>query len=179
MKTILIIGCFLFSLGFSQSWRSINQSDYNVKYKLPSTWEIDGFGGNESSWENPGSSVCECAGTINFGPERKLGMVIYPNKDNFGEQKREYVWDYHFISVSSELESYNTKKLFFNKFISKWEQPNGSDDYIGMLNDEVWKFTSKSNSYGFVIYFWGDPEIVKQNETIIYQILDSFVQVKK
>ena len=182
MKFIFsIIISSVFSLGFSQSWSGINQSDFNMKYKLPTTWEVDGFGSSEEYWDLDGSSVCNCAGTINFGPDRKLGMVVYPIRSDYSDSvmvKRQYVWDYHFVPSTSK-QTVTAKKISFQREISKWELNSGTDEYMNMLDDVVWKLTSKTTNYGFVIYFWGDASVMLANEKTIYKILDSFVQVKK
>ena len=165
--------------GFSQSWSKIDQADFNIKYKLPTSWEVDGFGSGFDYWDDDGSSVCDCAGTINYGPDRLLGMVIYPIDSKSDLTKREYVWVYHFRPEVAMANEYITKKLTFVKTISNWEKAGDTNDYIDMLNDEVWMFTVTGKNYGFVIYFWGDINIMKKNEKTIYKILDSFVQYKK
>lgn len=179
MKLIFsAISLFFFYSGFSQSWRKIDQTDYNMKYKLPKNWEVDGFGSGFNHWDEGGSSVCSCSGTINFGPDRKLGMVIYPTISTSDLSKREYVWDYHFIpAVSLIYDDYHTKTLEFEKTISKWELETIGSDYSEMLDDEVWKFTAKGLDYGFIIYFWANPDIMIKNKKTIYKILDSFVPV--
>jgi hypothetical protein len=179
----IISYCFI-GLSFSQAWRTINQSDYNVKYKLPSSWEIDGFGSGFGYWDEGGSSVCDCAGTINYGYDRKLGMVLYPYSNLSAEDsvmvKRDYVWDYHFnFTSASDAPNYVTKKLTFQKKISKWEQADVGKDYLEMLDDEVWWFTVSGENYGLIIYFWGDETLMRANETDLYKILDSMVMVKK
>ena len=76
--TLSIIGFCLTQLGFSQAWRNVSQADLNIKYKLPNSWEVDGFGAGYGYWDEGGSSGCDCAGTIYYGYNRALGMVIYP-----------------------------------------------------------------------------------------------------
>lgn len=180
----------LFSLmlginNFAQGWRMVDQSGYNVKYKLPAEWEIDGFGGGFGSWDEYGSSVCGCSGTINYGPDRKIGMVLYPYENSISEtelmRKRDYVWDYHYNFVGAiQQDNYTAKKITFSWSKSKWELPEGaSDEYMGMLDDEVWYFTVNGENYGLVIYFWGDVDLMKKNEPTILKILDSMVMVKK
>lgn len=175
--------CFLaisFSAsGYSQTWRKINQEDLNIKYKLPTTWEVDGFGGGFDYWNVAGSSVCECGGTINYGPDRLLGMIIYPTDAKSDLKSRDYVWDYHFVP-SISVQTVTAKKISFQRVVSKWEMDsNGSDEYMGMLNDVVWQLTAKGENFGFVMYFWGDASIMLANGKTIYKILDSMVQVKK
>lgn len=180
MKFLFTIISYSFiGLSFSQSWRNVDQSDYNVKYKLPSSWEVDGFGSGFDYWDDAGSSVCSCAGTINYGYDRKLGMVIYPFNDQTDVVRREYVWDYHFVP-STSVQTVTSKKLSFQRVISKWEMNEGSsDEYMGMLDDVVWKLTTKSGSNGLIIYFWGDASMMLANEKNLYKILDSMVMVKK
>ena len=181
MKLIFSIIAFcVFSLGFSQTaWTDIDQSYFNMKYKLPDSWEVDGFGSGFGSWDEDGSSVCECSGTINFGPGRKLGMVVYPTSVKTDPKRRENIWYYHFVP-NSETSVYISKKLKFKKTISKWEQ---NDDVIrdddDMMNDEVWRFELKNGRFGFIIYFWGDSSVMASNEKTIYEILDSLVPIKK
>jgi len=174
---------FLFGICFSpvasaQGWRSVDQSDFNVKYKLPTSWEVDGFGGGFGYWNEGGSSVCDCAGTINYGYDRKLGMVLYPFEIGSDGQKREYIWDYHFVP-STSVQTVTAKKISFQRVISKWELSQGTDEYMGMLDDVVWQLTARTEKYGFIIYFWGDASMMLANEKNIYKILDSMVMVKK
>lgn len=180
MKLLFSISAFFIAqFSIAQSWRTIDQSDFNVKYKLPTTWEVDGFGGGYGYWNEGGSSVCDCAGTINYGYDRKLGMVLYPFEIGSDPAKREYVWDYHFV-VSTSVQTVTAKKISFQRIISKWELPEGSsDEYMGMLDDVVWQLTAKTEKFGLIIYFWGDQYLIQQNEKNIYKILDSMVQLKK
>jgi len=178
MKKYLLLLFMLVGInGFSQGWQSVDQSGYNVKYKLPDDWSIDGFGGED--WDDYGSSVCECSGTINFGGDNgKLGMVIYPFNNKTDGKRREKVWDYHF--VDAELyQDIKTKKLTFRKEVSVWELTSGSDEYMGMLDDVVWKLTAQSGKNGLIIYFWGDADLMQQNESNLLKILDSMVMIKK
>lgn len=184
MKNILSLLIFFGIQAISaQTWRTVNQSDFNVKYKLPSDWEIDGFGGSFGEWDEGGSSVCDCAGTINFGYDRKLGMVLYPFSNASAEsevmRKRDYVWDYHYIFSSKvNKPDYVTKKLTFTIAVSKWELPNDTKDYSEMLDDEVWFIMVSGKNYGLIIYFWGDSDLMKKNESTLYKILDSIVMIK-
>jgi hypothetical protein len=161
---------------FSQGWIKINQEDYNVTYKLPRQWEVDGFGSGFGSWDTGGSSVCDCAGTINYGFNRALGMVIYPFEKTANLVKRNFVWNYEFVS-SNEVISIQTKILEFKQEISSWKLENGSDEG-NMLDDEVWKFTFTGARYGLVVYFWGDKELMKKNTLTIQRIMDSMQLVK-
>ncbi len=170
---------------FAQTWQVVDQSGYNVKYKLPDDWEIDGFGGGFGSWDEYGSSVCDCSGTINYGPDRKIGMVLYPYDNTIAEtdlmRKRDYVWDYHYKFVEAvPQDNYDAKKMNFTWSKSTWELPEGaSDEYMGMLDDEVWYLTVNGKKYGLIIYFWGDVDLMQQNKSTLLKILDSMVMVKK
>jgi hypothetical protein len=167
----------IFSTGFSQGWRTIDQSGLNVKYKLPGSWEVDGFGGGVGYWEEAGSSVCSCAGTINFAYNRTLGMVIYPFTATSDMTTREYIWDYHLVPAT-QSGSYATKKLSFTKTISKWKKENPADYDLETLNAEVWMFKFTGPEYGWIVYFWAEPTLLHAKEKTIYMILDSFTQVK-
>jgi hypothetical protein len=162
----------------AQGWRAVNQTDFNVKYKLPTSWEVDGFGGGFGYWNEGGSSVCDCAGTINYGYDRTLGMVLYPFEIGSNGKKRENVWGYHFVP-STSVQTVTAKKIAFQRVISKWELNSGSDEYMGMLDDVVWQLTAKTEKYGLIIYFWGDASLMLANEKEIYKILDSMVMVKR
>ncbi len=178
MKIIAsVITCCLFSSGFSQVMRKIDQSDFNVTYKLPTFWEVDGFGGGFDYWNAGGSSVCDCAGTINFAYERTLGMVIYPFDAESDLVIREYIWDYHFVSGASTT-SYKTKKITFEKTVSKWEKNNPADYEMETLNAEVWRFKVTGPRYGLIVYFWADPDVLHFSEKMIDKILNSMVQIK-
>jgi len=112
-------------------------------------------------------------------------MVLYPYSNATAEDsamgKRDYVWDYHYMfKEARDAPDYVTKKLTFSKKVSKWELPNGgSDEYMGMLDDEVWWFIVRGENYGFIIYFWGDASLMLENGKNIYKILDSIVMIKK
>jgi|SRR5687767_14968384 len=161
---------------FAQGWIKINQRDYNVTYKLPKQWEVDGFGSGFGYWDEGGSSVCDCSGTINYGLNKALGMVIYPFEKTADLVKRNFVWNYQFVE-NTAVEQIQTKILKFEKKISKWYTPDGYDDG-GMLDDEVWKFTFTGARYGVVVYFWGDKDLMQKNRTTIQKIMDSLVLVK-
>ncbi len=179
MKLIVTIIAFsFFKTSFSQSFKKVEQPELNVEYKLPESWEVDGFGSSFDDWEGTGSAVCSCGGTINFGYNRKLGMVIYPVGSKSDKKKRENIWHYHFVpEVKNTL--YKTKSLTFKKTVSKWELPAGMEDGHEILDNEVWNFTVNGSNYGFIIYFWGKKELIKENEKVIAKILDSFTQLKK
>jgi len=139
---------------------------------------VDGFGSDFGYWDDGGSSVCDCAGTINLDDDNKLGMVIYPTDAKTDAKRREFVWDYHFI-LSGNVQTLETKKIKFEKEISKWELTEGSDEYMGMLGDVVWKLTTKTDNYGLIIYIWGDEANIKKNESTLLKIVDTMVMVKK
>lgn len=178
MRALIITTFLLLNTAvFAQGWVKINQKDYNVTYKIPKQWEVDGFGSGFGSWDEGGSSVCDCAGTINYGFDRALGMVIYPFEKTADLMKRNFVWNYQFVEDGA-VEKIQTKVLQFEKQISKWTLNDGSDEGMNMLDDEVWKFTFKGARYGLVIYFWGDKDLMQKNSTTIQKIMDSLVLVK-
>jgi hypothetical protein len=162
---------------FAQGWIRINQRSYNVTYKLPKQWEVDEFGSGFGNWDEGGSSVCDCAGTINYGFDRALGMVIYPFEKTADLMKRNFVWNYQFVE-NAAIEKIQTKVLQFERQISKWSLKDGSAEDPNMLDDEVWRFTFKGARYGVVIYFWGDKDLMRKNATTIQKIMDSLVLVK-
>jgi len=171
---IIIILVFVSISLFSQNWQNIDQKYLGMKYDLPEDWEIDGFGGGCGYWEEYGSSVCYCAGTINIGKrysEKEIFMVVYPVqiKDSVNTIKRNMVWGMIFDENGSKS-IIKTKKYTFEKNVSIWK-PETDYPYSG---NEVWKlYTSSKNQY-YIIYFWAKPEVMKENEKIIAQILESF-----
>jgi hypothetical protein len=178
MKILFVAALLSFNTAlFAQGWAKINQRDYNVTYKLPKQWEVDGFGSGFGSWDEPGSSVCDCAGTINYGFDRALGMVIYPFEKTADLVKRNFVWNYEFVSKNAVI-SIQTKMLEFKKEISTWKLENGTDEGMNMLDDEVWKFTFTGARYGLVVYFWGDKDLMQKNSMTIQKIMDSMMLVK-
>jgi len=179
MKTVFTVSIFILtSCVFSQSWKNVDQSFLNIKYKLPSNWGKDGFGSDFGYWDDGGSSVCDCAGTINSDYDTKISMVIYPTDSKTDPLRREIVWDYKFVP-SGNKQTVKAKKLTFEKEVSKWELLQGSDEYNKMLDDVVWKLTVNMSNYGLIIYFWGDEEMMKENESTLLKILDTMVMIKK
>jgi hypothetical protein len=179
MKAIFFtLAYFSLSLAFSQGWRTVDQSDFNMRYKLPRSWEVDGFGGGFGYWNERGSSVCDCAGTINFGYDRTLGMVVYPLDAGSDVSIRNYVWEFKFIETTP-TDVYQTKKIKFTKTISAWQKDDPADYDREMMDAEVWRYTVTGPAYGFIIYFWAPPVLLKQNEQKIHKILDSFVMIKQ
>ena len=179
MKSLIII-IVLFSLGlkiYPQSWRIVDQSDYNMKYKLPKSWNVDGFGASDD-WGAYGSSVCHCSGTINFSDidSMRVGMVVYPClKEDVNSEKRQKVWNYEFIK-QGDFDTIKTKKL---TFIRQKSDFGNEDDYYNSKDYEAWQLIAYNGKFAFVIYFWGRNESMKREEKTIIKILESFIGIKK
>lgn len=179
-KTLFTIMFLFLGLSFSaqsQEWRKINQKYFGVKYMLPESWEVDGFGGDD--WESYGSSVCQCAGTINIGnrfEEDDIFMVIYPTRENdsIDGWKRTHVWDMKFVNTG-ETEVVKTKHARFKKMVSKWKKETAGD----RADDVVWRFTTSYKRQHYVIYFWAKPETISENKELIEKILHSIKPVKR
>lgn len=175
-KFFLPLLALLFSMPFNSSaqrWKKIKQSYYNMTYKLPSNWWLDGFG-SEEDWEAYGSSVCECAGSINgyeeYGDEDEqewVKMAIYPFKKGMDMERRLMVWDAKF-KPSDQVSKEKTDHLTFKKTVSTWETADGE-----MRGNEVWQYLSDDHPYGFVIYFFGPPQYMKKNRQTIEKIIHS------
>lgn len=187
MKAVVKLICVVIvitSISISMSaqdtnWRQIDQSGYNMKYKLPNYWEVDGFGWDED-WDGYGSSVCHCAGTVNLyrdGWDIIIGMVVYPcHKTGVDSLKRQKVWNYKF-SNGKKAGKIKTKHLKFSKKVGSWQ----TDDWNmeEMKGAEVWQLIAYHDEYAFVMYFWGDKEVLKKKEKVIMKIIESFEPVKK
>ncbi len=177
-KTVILISMLIAVLAVqAQDWVEVNQKYFGIKYRLPDSWEIDGFGGND--WESYGSSVCECAGTINIGnrfDDDEIFMVVYPTKfkDSLDIEKRRKVWDMVFDS-NGEKSQIKTKNCTFEKIISKW-----TDGTAGKRKGwTVWQLkTNYKNKQYYVMYFWAKPEVMKNNEDLLMQILNSIKLVR-
>lgn len=178
MKILLIL-LVIFQLGlFGQKWRKVNQKYYGMTYELPSSWEVDGFG-SDDDWEQNGSSVCDCAGSINIGNRfeaDEIYMVVYPTKikDSLNASKRLKVWEMVFDTSGAKSEV-KTKNLSFQKISSKWTKAT-ADEYV---DNEVWKLTTEFKNQYYVLYFWAKPSVMKKNASLINKILESFKPVEK
>lgn len=159
----------------AQEWKAIDQSWMNVTYRVPIDWETDGFGSDGNNFDGTGSAVCECAGTINFGPNRELGMVIYPFNEKSDTARRKSIWNFRFTEtqLSSKLK---TKKITFQETQSVWQTKGVLDN--NMLDDTVLRYTTQSKGINLVIYFWGDPSIMFAYERTIKEILQSISIVR-
>jgi hypothetical protein len=179
MKSALV-ACFLIMAsgsGYAQSWQKVDQKHYGMKYELPASWEIDGFGW-AGDWEHVGSAVCECSGTINIGnrfEEDEIFMVAYPTryKDSLDAVKRNMVWGMVFDKNGKKF-TCETNQCFFHVIESKWKgETNGNDG-----DNVVWQLTTSGKGQYYLIYFWADQEVFKQNLKTIYRIIDSFRPVR-
>ena len=169
IKNIILILWLLPSLhAFAQKWKKVDQSWMNVTYSLPAHWETDGFGSDGNNFDGTGSSVCECAGSINFGDDRSIGMVIYPFNKNSDASRRMAVWDFRFKEVPNKS-NFAAKAMSFEESLSVWE---GEGDE-NMKQAVVKRYISKRKGVNVIIYFWGQAEMMKANETSIKKILQS------
>lgn len=178
MKPILVLVFTLLFMAhsFGQKWQRVDQQYYGMKYELPKDWEIDSFG-SDNDWEFGGSSVCDCAGTVNIGnryKEDEVYMVVYPSKyeDSLNATKRTMVWGMTFEDLSAE-ENYLADHCIFTRDSGRW-----SPEFTGGFTDyEVWQFKTSGKGNYYVLYFWALPQAMKKHEKIIYHILDSFEPV--
>ena len=183
MKHLLFILCCTISLqGFGQKWQKVNQSFYGCKYELPPNASIDGFG--SENWEEIGSAVCDCAGSINsfpkssYEPSQDVVMVVYATryKDSLQVGKRMKVWDMQFADTDKKTKLITKKsKLSFEKKVSTWVVGTAQEAY---QDTEVWRFTVESKGQYYVLYFIALPKVMRKNESNILQILESFTIVK-
>lgn len=164
MRKFFLLALLLHTLsGISQEWQKIDQSFFKMKYELPADWWVDGFGGDD--WDAYGSSVCECAGTINGTDSPKIRMVIYPSEENgVADSKRQKVWSHVFQSSENE-EQITAGKNKYSLTKSRWEDSD---------KEEVWQLITKKGKYYFIMYFWAEPAIMKSQEETILRILKSF-----
>jgi hypothetical protein len=169
---------FAFNQLSAQKWKKIDQSTLGFKYKLPADWPVDGFGGGD--FEQNGSSVCDCAGTINIGNQgsdtAEIFMVVYPTliKDSVDALKRKMMWGMEFDPEGTK-KTVTTSKCVFQETISKWKEGLGGN----YPDSEVWQFkTSFNNNQFYVIYFWARPSIMKANAATLMKIVESFTPVK-
>ena len=160
----LLVGFSFYS--YSQRWSKMKQDYYNMTYKIPADWWADGFG-MDDDWDDGGSSVCDCAGSINGNDDIDVRMAIYPFKKGQDMEKRTYVWGSKFKDAAS-TESLVSKYLKFKKTISTWEEAGGD-----MEGNEVWRYVSDDNQYGFIIYFFGKPESLNKHQEMIEKIVKS------
>ena len=146
----MLLVFLFFSITFvnaQKNWNTIQQKDYGITYNLPKNWEVDNFGYSEN-WEE-GSSVCQCAGTINGTNtfENKIKMVIYPInlKDTTEINKRNKVWDLEFIPSLQKKNNIKINDFIFEKTIGSWTEKNAGE----FKGNEVWKYKviSKQQMY--------------------------------
>jgi hypothetical protein len=176
MKRLLIL-LMVLQLGlFGQKWRKVNQKYYGMTYELPSSWEVDGFGADDD-WEQNGSSVCDCAGSINIGnrfqPD-EIYMVVYPTKirDSVNASKRLKVWEMVFDTTGAKSEV-KTKNLSFRKIVSKWTKETAGE----YADNEVWRLKAEFKNQYYILYFWAKPNVIKKNLCLLNKILESFKPV--
>lgn len=183
MKHLILIFCCAISLqALGQEWQKVDQSYYGCKYELPKDASIDGFGGED--WEQVGSSVCDCAGSINsfpnssFNPSKDVVMVLYVSryKDSLQNDKRMHVWDMKFADTQKKSKLVTKKnKIAFEKKISTWAEGTEQEGY---KDAEVWRFTTEGKGQYYMLYFIALPTIMRKNEKNILRVLDSFTIMK-
>lgn len=162
-----------FSAIYAQKWREIDQSPMGIKYKLPDTWEVDGFG--STNFDDDGSSVCDCAGTINIGnrfEENEIYMVLYParTEESALGEKRNQVWGMVFDNNGTKSKYVVKKKLVFDITTSTFTKETEGN----YPDNKVMKIILEHKKQYYVIFFWAKPEVLDQNMSTIYSILDSF-----
>jgi hypothetical protein len=180
MKTLyLLIAAILFtSSSLAQDWQKVDQSEYGMKYELPKTWEIDGFGWS-NDWESAGSSVCDCTGTINIGnrfTDEEIFMVVYPTrtKDSLKATKRQQVWGMTFRQTGGQ-DLLTTENCQFTRKIGVWDDPEPPLYYEG---DIVWQMKTKKHDQYYMLYFWAKQEVWEQHENTVAKIINSFRPVR-
>ena len=174
-KSILLIGIIItFYTSFAQKMREINQPIFGVKYSIPKNWSTDTFG-NEN-WETVGGSVCKCSGIINIGNQMmddEISIIIYTTQtlDSLNAKKRLFAWKMQFDIENAKTENaIKTEKLEFEKKVSKWNVKE-EDFYFGK---EVWQLKTSEAGKHYLLYIWATPDVMKQNEKLIYKILETF-----
>jgi len=178
MKTnFLFTFLILFSFNcMSQKWLTVNQKYYNMKYKLPESWSVDGFG-EDNDWNAEGSSVCHCAGTINLSSDdsNKIIMVAYPCKEgDIKSENRQKVWSYSFIP-SDNKDTIKTKYMTFVRSVSDF---TSYDDYYIAERDEAWQLLCDNGNNSFILYFFGSTDEMQKQKDTIMQIIRSFSVAK-
>jgi len=137
-----------------------------IQYKVPSSWEHDGFGSwKPGEWNEHGSAVCECTGFIHIDYEKELYMVFYPSLPEYIESERHnMIWDYKYLETD-EAVTVKVGKIEFEKEVSVFDN---ADKYV------VWRYKFQQKKYGYLVYFFGSPEIMANSPEGIGKIMESF-----
>jgi hypothetical protein len=138
-------------------------------FQVPGDWEIDGFGSYlPEEWDDGGSAVCECTGIILADPGSDLIMVFYPSlPEHLENEKHLKIGNKEYLTTPVH-ENLAIGKLTFKKEVSKFKD----NDKL-----EVWKYTTTTNKYGYLVYFYGSPESMRQID--IQQIMETFKKSRK
>jgi len=157
---------------FAQKWKTVNKEFFGITYKLPGTWEVDGFGGED--WEAKGSSVCHCAGIINIinrSDSNEIYMLVYPTKikDSVNAVKRKKIWKNIVGDKVTDKSTVPLKNYTFEKAVLKFDE-GAQADFPGY---EIWRFFTFAHEQYYTVYFWAKPQTIKDNEKDILKILES------
>lgn len=159
----------------AQKWIKVNQSYYGMKYKLPPDWAVDGFG-FDNNWEGYGSSVCDCAGSINISGNDSLHMVIYPSKKSGVDSlKRNRIWDYTFV-VAKKIDDINGKNLIFETSTGYLTCEGCSEE--STKDKYTIRYFGKFKSNYYFIYFYGSETYINKNQALIHSILGTFTGIQ-
>ena len=159
MKAIFTLVLYYFSIGTlvdAQPWMALEQSPLNLRYEIPYNWYVGGYMTSRS---------CNCtSGTINTAPNRDLNMVIFYSEEfDVDSLTKQDVWGYKF-NTPSITETISTPYMDFEVARSRWE--NDSDVMVMRLTATI-----EDNAY--VIYFWGNDDIMSNMENTIIHIVHS------
>jgi len=137
-----------------------------VQYKVPVSWDNDGFGSYKpEEWNDHGSAVCACTGFIHLDYETDLKMVFYPSFiEDLESERHNMIWDYQYVKPE-EIEIIKVGKINYEREVSKFEN---NDKY------EVWRYKCQIKKYAYLIYFFATPEELEKNSETISAIIQSF-----
>jgi len=170
LRRTLIAFIFLYGINLSLSGQEVEEfrtyKFAGVQYKVPASWDNDGFGSYKpAEWNEHGSAVCECTGFIHLDYESDLKMVFYPSSmEDLESERHNMVWDYRYVS-SEEIEMITVGKINFEREISTFEN---NEEYV------VWRYKCQVKKYGYIIYFFASPEVIEKNSETIDAIIGSF-----
>lgn len=157
----------------------LRYEQFGISYRLPADWEVDGFGDYaKSGWEEHGSAVCNCTGTINSSDSLGIKMVIYPSTQaGLDSAKRYQVWDYTWLPDSTITRGpidFSTRgamgypNLRWAHRISKW---SGRGEEAGKT---VWQLkTCADRDFFLLVYFWGSADVIQNQGQLLIDILST------
>lgn len=158
----------------AQQWKSFD--NFEIEYKLPSDWWVDGFGDySRGGWDEHGSSVCECTGVI-IGLDDQDGgdikMLMYPSTEaGLKNPERQKAWDFEWVEPTAAQKNIQTATFNFEFKTSQWK-----DD----TEFEVWQLkTQVDKDFYLLVYFWATPNTLKNNLKTLTTIISSINQVGK